>query len=524
MRIERTKNAKRNIVFGVALRLYQIIIPFAMRTIMVYTLGVQFLGLNSLFTSILLVLNLAELGVGSAMVYSMYKPISEDDHTTICALINLYKVYYRIIGAVVLIGGLVVTPFVPKLISGDVPESINIYVLYLLNLLVTVMTYWVLAYRNSILQAHQRTDVVSKVTILTDTIKYILQIAALLIFKNYYYYVIAILATQLLTNIITAAESKRLYPQFTPCGKLGKKEVQSINSRIKDLFTTRLGTTFVFTADTLVISAFLGLNSLAIYQNYYFIMTAVISFIGVFLTACTAGIGNSFIVDTIEKNYADFKKFSLMIIWIAGICVCCFLNVYQPFMKIWMGEANLLSFGCVVLMSIYFYLYVTNNFMCTYKDAAGIWHEDRFRPLVASLTNLCLNLVLVKFLGVFAIILSTVLSYILVTMPWLIHNLFCVLFKRTKKDFLLLFFGGTISVVIASVMSFFLCYFLPEGLLGIVSRVVVSVIVSNCVFIILLGHGKVFEDALEMIDRITKNKMKRITDMLRRGEEKCTVI
>ena len=193
-KIERTKNATRNIIFGIILKVYQILVPFLMRTAMIYLMGVQYLGLNSLFTSVLQVLNLAELGVGSAMIYSMYKPIAEDNNTVICALMNLYRTYYRIIGAIIAAVGLLLTPFIPKLISGDVPQGINIYVLYLLNLGATVLSYWLFAYKNSILQAHQRVDVVSKVTLVTSTVQYALQLLVLWVFKNYYLYVVVLLS------------------------------------------------------------------------------------------------------------------------------------------------------------------------------------------------------------------------------------------------------------------------------------------------------------------------------------------
>ena len=146
MKIEKSKNASRNIIFGVLLKVYQILVPFLMRTIMMYAIGVQYLGLNSLFTSILQVLNLAELGVGSAMVFSMYKPIACNDETTICALMKLYRLYYRVIGGVILVVGMLLVPFLPRLIAEDVPANINIYYLYILNLLATVLTYWLFAY------------------------------------------------------------------------------------------------------------------------------------------------------------------------------------------------------------------------------------------------------------------------------------------------------------------------------------------------------------------------------------------
>lgn len=199
----------RNIIFGMGLRIYQIIVPFLMRTAMIYFMGIEYLGLNSLFTSILQVLNLAELGVGSAMVYSMYKPIAEDDKDTICALLKLYKKYYFFIGLVIATIGIIITPMITKLINGEVPGDINIYVLYILNLSATVITYWLYAYKSSLLQAHQRTDISSKVQLITTTAQYILQFLVLWLTKNYYLYVIAILFTQALANIITAREATK---------------------------------------------------------------------------------------------------------------------------------------------------------------------------------------------------------------------------------------------------------------------------------------------------------------------------
>ena len=384
-KIERTKNATRNIAFGIILKVYQIAVPFIMRTAMIYFMGVQYLGLNSLFASALQVLNLAELGVGSAMVYSMYKPIAEDDNTTICALMNLYRTYYRAIGMIIAVVGVVLTPFISKLISGDVPSGINIYILYLLNLGATVLSYWLFAYKNSILQAQQRTDVVSKVTLVTSTIQYALQLFVLWAFKNYYLYVLVMLATQAITNVATALVADELYPQFKPSGSLPKQEVSKINHRIKDLFTSKIGAIIVNSADTIVISAFLGLTALAVYQNYYFILTSIMGFITVIFSAVTAGIGNSLVVETKEKNFQDLNVFTFIICWIAGFCSCCFLNLYQPFMELWVGKDLMLDYAIVICFVIYFYVYEVNQLLNTYKDAGGIWHKDRFRPLVTAI-------------------------------------------------------------------------------------------------------------------------------------------
>ena len=505
--MNRKKNATRNIIFGTCLKLYQIVVPFLMRTIMIYFMGVQYLGLNSLFTSVLQVLNLAELGVGSAMVYSMYKPVAEHDNNTICALMGLYRKYYRIIGMVVLAAGCVIIPFVPHLIKSDVPEGINIYVLYVMNLLATVFTYWLYAYKNSILQAYQRNDIVSKVTIITDTIKYILQIFTIVFLKNYYMYVLVLILLQIASNIITAAVVTRMYPECRCKGSLPKEEVAQINSRIRDLFTSKIGAVIVNSADTVVISAFLGLTVLAIYQNYFFIISSVIAFIAVVFNSCTAGIGNSIIVETKEKNYNDFKKFTFLIAWIAGFCTVCIVCLMQPFMNIWMNgnEKLMLGMSEVVCFCIYFFVYEIQQLLLTYKDAAGMWHEDKYRPLVTALTNLALNIIMVQFFGLYGVLLSTVISIIFIGMPWLFYNLFTVLFKRNAAKYVIRVVYYTVITIVISIITYSVCSLVPfTGIAELIVKLIICIIVPNLLFFATLFKFEEFGQVKALVKGILK--------------------
>ena len=505
--MNRKKNATRNIIFGTCLKLYQIVVPFLMRTIMIYFMGVQYLGLNSLFTSVLQVLNLAELGVGSAMVYSMYKPVAEHDNNTICALMGLYRKYYRTIGMVVLAAGCVIIPFVPHLIKSDVPEGINIYVLYVMNLLATVFTYWLYAYKNSILQAYQRNDIVSKVTIITDTIKYILQIFTIVFLKNYYMYVLVLILLQIASNIITAAVVTRMYPEYRCKGSLPKEEVAQINSRIRDLFTSKIGAVIVNSADTVVISAFLGLTVLAIYQNYFFIISSVIAFIAVVFNSCTAGIGNSIIVETKEKNYNDFKKFTFLIAWIAGFCTVCIVCLMQPFMNIWMNgnEKLMLGLSEVVCFCIYFFVYEIQQLLLTYKDAAGMWHEDKYRPLVTALTNLALNIIMVQFFGLYGVLLSTVISIIFIGMPWLFYNLFTVLFKRNAAKYVMRVVYYTVITIVISIITYSVCSLVPfTGIAELIVKLIICIIVPNLLFFATLFKFEEFGQVKALVKGILK--------------------
>lgn len=508
-KIERTKNAARNIFFGVLLKLYQIIVPFLMRTAMIYFMGVQYLGLNSLFASVLQVLNLAELGVGAAMVFSMYKPIAEDDEDTVCALMKLYRTYYRVIGLVIAVVGCALMPFIPRLIKGSVPAGVNIYLLYLLNLGATVLSYWLFAYKNSILHAHQRNDIGSKVTMVTSTIQYGAQFLVLWLARDYYLYLMVALLTQVLSNVATAVIADRLYPQFKPRGKLEKEETQKINRRIRDLFTSKIGSVVYDSADTIVISAFLGLTALAVYQNYFYILNSVYGFVVILFSASQAGIGNSLVVESQEKNFADFKKFTFLITWIAGFCATCLVCLYQPFMELWVGKDLMLSFSAVVCFAIYFFVRLYNQLFNSYKDAAGMWHEDRFRPLAASLTNLIVNLILVQFIGIYGIILSTVIAIVCVGIPWLLHNLFTVVFDRKYlAPYLKKLTVYTAVVILSCVLTLAVCASIHiELLTSLFVRGIICCILPNAVYYLIFRNSEEYAQTLVLVNSMTKGKL-----------------
>ncbi len=504
MKLERTKNAKRNIIFGTMLKIYQILVPFLMRTALVHYLGIEYLGVNSLFVSILSVLNLAELGVGGALVFSMYKPIVEQDDEKICALMQLYKIYYRVIGLFILVAGVVLTPFIPHLVKGDIPETLNIYILYFINLLSCVLSYWLFAYKNSILTAHQRNDVVSKITLVINTLLYVCQFIVLVLVRDYYFYIILTLLSQVVINIVTAICADKMYPNYKAKGKLPKDEVKIINQKVKDLFTARLGGTIINSADTLVISAFLGLTVLAIYHNYFYIVSSIIGFATIGFSALTAGIGNSLITETKEKNYKDFKTITFITMWAVCFCCNCLLNLIQPFMKMWMGEENMLSISVVICFVLYFAVYELNAVLNLYKDAAGIWHQDRFRPLVVSLSNLALNLATVKIWGIYGVILSTVVTMAFIGIPWVTLNLFKNIFElKDIRDFVKKILLYIVEIIISLFIINKVCELINvNGVLEIILKLLISGILSIIIFAIANFRMTEFSDAIKLIKRV----------------------
>lgn len=505
MKIERTKNAVRNIGAGVVNRIVGIVLPFFTRTVLLYIMGTKYLGLSSLFSSILSFLSLTELGIGGAMVYSMYKPIAENDDETICALLNLYRKLYRIIGAVILVLGLSIMPFLDRLISDELPPDVNLYLLYLIYLSNAVLSYWLFAYKNALLQAHQRNDINSNISTIMMPVSYIVMLGSLFITRNYYTYVLWLPVFTVVTNVIRSVYVDKLYPHLKPKGKISKELRISITKKVAALIGTKLNTVVLHASDNLVMSAFLGLTVIAVYGNYCYIRSSIEGFVGIAYGAMTAGLGNSIQTETVEKNYRDFQKLSFMNSWIVGWCTVCLACLYQPFMEIWVGKDLMFPFYVVLEICLYFYIYMIRKIPVVYKDAAGIWWEDRFRPYVCMVVNVVLNIILVQIIGISGIILSSVFS-LCISIPWENHTIFRNVFHRSGWPYYGKMFVYAGTMLLGGVLTWWICAFFGEGILAFLFRGVVCVIVPNVVFVGLNCRRQEYVDSVEMIQRVLRRK------------------
>ncbi len=508
MSSHRTENAKRNVLFGFIALIVQMVGPFVVRTVMIYYMGIQYVGLSSLFASILHVLNLAELGVGSAITYFMYKPVEEKDVDTICALMNLYKKYYRVIGIAVLCLGLVILPLVPHLISGEVPQGLNVFVLYILNLSATVVSYWLFAYKNVVIVVHQRNDIIEKINILIKLLLCIMQITIIILFDNYYYYLLAAIALQIISNLITAYRSNKMFPQFKAHGNLPQKTIKEINAKVKALFTSKFGEVIVTSVDTIIISAFLGLTILARYNNYYYIVTSIYLVTSVLIKSVQSGIGNSLIVEKEIDKIKIFNKFNFIVYWIFSFMIAAFAILIQEFIIVWVGTENLIPIGCVISLVLVMYLQSINQVLVLYRDASALWDVDKYRPLVTALVNLLLNLLTVNVIGLYGVILSTFASVFFVGYPWLIRNIFTYVLKSYKSVYIKKTINNFIVFLIGSFLSAFLCSFVSiSSFLGIMIKFAIICIVYNTVIIIANYNRQEFKDVIEIL-KTSAHKLK----------------
>ncbi len=505
MKIERTKNTVRNIFAGSLNRIINFLLPFVSRTVILYILGTKYLGLSSLFSSILSFLSLTELGIGNALVFSMYKPIANNDTDTLRALLNTYRKLFRIIGIVVLCIGLSITPFLGNIIKDELPADINVYILYIIYLLNSVLSYWLFAYKNAILQAHQRNDVESNIASIVTPASYIVMLLSLFLTKNYYLYVIWLPIFTVVTNVVRAIYVNRHFPNLKPSGSISKSLSKSITKKVAALIGTKLNTVVLNAADNLVMSAFLGLSIIAIYGNYHYIMTSITGFLGIAYSAMTAGLGNSLQTESTEKNYRDFNKLSFMNSWLVGFCTVCLVCLYQPFMEIWVGTELMFPMYVVLQISLYFYIYMIRKIPVVYKDAAGIWWEDRFRPYVCMIVNVVLNVFLVQRIGISGIILSTVAS-LLISIPWENYTIFKYIFHCSSKSYYLKMFTYAFTMLIGGGITYWICSQLGNSIAALLLRIPICIIVPNLIFCLFHFRRQEFKDSTEMAKRILKRQ------------------
>lgn len=496
-------NARRNIIWGFCNKITSIILPFFIRTIMIYYLGSEYLGLNGLFTSILQVLSLAELGFGEAMIFSMYKPISEENSKDICALLNLYKKIYCSIGIIVLIAGLIILPYLKYLINGPIPSGINIYYIYIIYLINTVSSYFLFAYKSSLLIANQRSDIKSNISTICSTVVYIIQIIILIFMKNYYYYLIFIPILTIAENIITQIVSKRLYPQYYCEGNISKEEIKNIKKRVSGLFLYKICGVFRNSFDSIIISAFVGLIALSQFQNYYYIITSITGIIVVIATSITAGVGNNIIKKTVEENYKDFNKILMLFMWISGWCTVCLYCIYQPFMKIWVGENLLLSHETMALFCAYFFTLKIGEICYVYRQAAGLWWEDRYRPVIEAIVNLLLNIILVKKFGIIGVLLSTIISLILINFLWGTHVLFKYYFRKNPKEYFMSIIYYSFITILNCYITYKICAIVDySNYIDLLYRFVVCSIVPNIIFLVFYFKLPYFKQSMNLLRRV----------------------
>ena len=504
----RTKNTKRNIVSGLLKQLVSIVLPFIARTIIIYVLGAEYQGLSGLFTSVLQVLNLSDLGFSTAVTFILYKPIANGDNTAVKAILNFLRRVYYIVGTVILVIGCVILPFLPYLIAGDVPSNVNIYILFGVYLFNAVISYFLFAYKNTLFSAMQRVDVVNNIYTVTNICIKLIQIISLLTLKNYYAYTIIIPAGTIVNNLLVQYFSKKYYPHLLPSGNISAETKTEVIKQVKAVFIGNVGDVARNSFDNIVLSSLLGLVAVAIYDNYYYIFSAIYGVLLVIMGAMKASVGNSLVTESVDKNYQDFIKFTFIFMWIVGWCTIALFCLYQPFMLIWMRDDKtmLLPFVDVLLLCIYFYLINMNNTRNLYLEGKGLFYECRIWFVMEALSNLVLNFALGYFLGITGIILATILTIFIFNFITRTQVVFKNYFRISPKRFYCQHSIYFILTAIIAFCTYLICNFINiVGVLGLILKTIVVMIFPNIFYLLLYRNDKTFKSSKQFLKNIIKD-------------------
>lgn len=459
----RSKKAIVNTLAGGLGTLLVGLLQFVGRVVFIRFLSDEYLGISSLFTNILSILSLTELGLSTAVCFRLYQPLSGGDSETIKAVMHYFRRAYFVIGWVVIGLGAALLPLLPHLMTGTT-GLVDVRVVYLLYVLQSAFSYWFWGYKAILLQADQKLYIVRFYHVIANLIVTALQLLSLMLFRDFLIYSAIGLLSAVLVNLFSAREVDRRYPYLKEksCRRLDKEEKKSLFQDVSGMSLFKINTTIVNSTDNLVISAFINVKTVALYGNYQIIISGISQVAMQLFGGVTATVGNYYAEDTKEHNELVFRCIQLLCYWVytfLGIGLLLFLN---PVIQLCFGESRVFSPELVFLQVLYF---VMNGFQRTsfiYRDACGLFWKGKARPVATAALNIVISIVLVHYIGLAGVIAGTIISWLLTTWwydPCLIYRQAFSMPPRTyfagyAKAVLLSALLGAFCIVISNMIPF----------------------------------------------------------------------
>lgn len=505
----RSKNSIINAIAAMVMYIVTILASFLTQKIFIRTLGSTYLGLNGLFNNILSMLAVVELGFGTAVIYNLYKPIADNDEKKINALMNFYRKTYNIIALIIFILGLCIVPFL-EYIVGDIEIKYNLTFLFMLALIDIVASY-LLTYKRSILYANQKTYIVNIVHIGYTIAVNVLEIIFLLETKNYVIYLLIKIIFRILENIIITIVANTMYPFIKKCKKekIDDETRKGIMKKVKGLLFHKIGGTIVFSTDNIIISKFLGVVTVGLYSNYYMIINAITSLLGQVFSSIVASIGNLLLEDNKDKHYRIYKNFLLVNSWMYMFCGACLLCLMEPFIALWIGEWFILEYGVLVVLVINFYIQGMRKTSSTFKEAAGIFYEDRYVPVFEAISNVVASIILINKFGLMGVFLGTILSTAIIYLYSFPKFVYKKLFDRTYIQYILELLKYFAITFVAIFVTAYLTKIIDIGISNfteLIKNLIICLIVPNLIYLIIFCRTDEFKYFKDMLMGFIKRK------------------
>ncbi len=475
----------KNTFFSAFFQLVALIVNFVVRIFFIRYLGSQYLGLNGLLTNILQVLSLAELGVGEAINYSLYKPLAKNDYKTCCALMYLYKKIYIILGVLITCVGLCFMPFLNFFIK-DMTGLHHVYIIFILFVLNTSVSYFY-SYSWNLMVADQKKYIVNTYRYTIYSIFKVVQIFYLIYKKDLVGYMVIQVISTFLENFILSIKAKKMYPllKSKDIPKLNKKTTKEIKKNTKAMMMHKIGNTLVNSTDNIILSKFIGLTVVGIYSNYYMIFNSINVIFGQAYSALTSSIGNFYVDSEENAKYTVFKKINFITFWIYSFCSTVLFVVLNTFIEWWAGKSYVFNIEIVILLILIFYVNGMRKAVLTFREASGLFYKDRWKSIVEAICNLVVSIILGIKLGVIGVFIGTIVSVSLVSVWLEPYILYKYSFNKKLKYYFKTYSKYLVFTVISAFLIYYLCSFVKLSLfISIIVKFLISFIMSNLLIVI----------------------------------------
>lgn len=490
----RTEHSIRNLRYAVIFQTLAMLTAFLTRRVFVSVLNQEYLGLDGTFSNLLVVLSLAELGVGEAITFSLYKPLAEGNTEQVRTLMELYRRIYQVIGVGIVVLAAVLAPFLPVIIK-DFPGTSEVYLIYTLFVANSTLSYF-FVYKQSLILADQRRYLITMWRYGLWTALYLVQALLLWLTRNYILYLLLQLAETLLENWILARKADRLYPflrypqKTLPLDRRGQREILR---NTKAMFLHKIGGAVVFNTDNLLLSYFIGVVSVGLYSNYLLVIKGLRNCCKMMFGAFTGSVGNLGATQGKGHIRQVYRRLNFAGSWMMGFFSICLMVLFNPFLELWVGEGYLFSTDIVFWIVVNFYVTGMREVNQTFLNGLGLFWHMRYKSIAESVINLVISVVLVHPFGISGIFIGTFVSTIL-TCFWVEpYILFRYAFSRSLNWYFLQYGANALLTAAAGYFTWYLCTWIPgEGIAVFLKRMMVCAVVPNVIFYIVFRNTSEF--------------------------------
>lgn len=431
----RTGKAAHNFVFTIFANITAILIGLMAQKLFVDILGLEYAGLNGLFTNVITALAIVDLGIGEAVIFHLYKPLRDNDRDTVKSLMLFYRRAFHVIAAIISVIGVCLIPFLPYIAKTD-NTDINLGYIYMIYLCDTVLSYF-LSYKRAIIYADQKNYKISFIHMIYLIGMNTGQLAMLYFTHDYYIYLVTKLIFRVLENIAITAIANREYPflRGEDAEPLDERIHKDIRKKTGALVFHKIGTFIVNGTDSILISVFFGLRTAGLYSNYFMVIDAATKLFNPALSALTPSVGNLLVSGNKDEAYKVFRKIRFMNFWIAAFAATSLMIMLQPFVGAWFGKKYLLSYPVIIVLSLQFFQFLMRGSYNSFQDAAGIFYENRFVPIFESVINLAASIVFLKLFGLAGVFMGTIASSMALWCFSYPKYVYTRLFGRSIRDY-----------------------------------------------------------------------------------------